>query len=318
MTTEPPTWQQPDWLADMPYDTPSPATTRVSVRLEALDLQHARQGSKYHINEHGKLTVTTVKTGDGNPCTTPGCGYRTHTGLICAQCVEEWETCLGDIPALVEDLNLAERKAVKFAPTGGTSAGDPEVASLPAGYWLGRLRKELTGQIVLMCLTGHLAFPKVTDTVAMSRWLLRQNRRLPAIRRSKPIPDQPNTGADLVTDLTRMYLDCLAAIDAPTRRKYVRECAHCGLKVWARQDAERTTCTCGLTYDVAAEHEQRITLAREVYVTLSGAAGLSGLNLRTLQTWANRTELAVIKQDGIRWVRYGDVLDLADAKEVRA
>ena len=87
--------------------TPLPRTTfrRVNVRLVALDMQHALSG--YHVDEKGRLQSTLMTTGDGNPCVVDWCQRRAGDGYVCAQCVEDWETCLGDVASLVEDLQIA-------------------------------------------------------------------------------------------------------------------------------------------------------------------------------------------------------------------
>lgn len=272
----------------------------------ALESEHSKAG--YHIDEHGRMQVAFMVTGDGNPCTVARCERRAGDGFVCAQCVEEWETCLGDIPALVEDLGIAEQKRVRFAPAGGSNSGAPDPANWTAGYYLQRLTNELVGQIKFICETGHIAIPALgADTVAMSRWLLRQSRRISYLPEGE--------GAGLVQDLTQMYIDCVSVIEAPSRRKYVRECKSCGLGVWARQDADKARCACGIEYDPEAEYEARMVIARDAWVTVDEAHKASGTKLDTIKKWIKRGRLDSMGADPQR-VRYGDVLDrAAGAKE---
>lgn len=255
----------------------------------------------------------------GNPCRVPHCDMLAGDGYICPSCVESWEVNLGNITALVEDLEIAERKAVRFAPSGGSSSGEPEIANLAAGYWLGRLRNELVGQIRLICETGHIKVPELRDnTVAMSRWLLRQSARLPKMGEDE--------GWGLVHDLDQMVRDCLTVIDAPARRKYVLECETCSLAVWARGDAETARCACGAEYDVAAEHEARMMVARDYLVTIDEAAAMAKVRAGTIRQWIARgrvqqhgtKEVDILRDNQfvvrreVALVKYGDVVKMAE------
>jgi len=299
-----------------------------------LESQHSKAG--YHIDEHGHLQVAWVNTGDGNPCTVRACMRRAGDGYVCAQCVEEWETCLGDIPALVEDLNIAIRKDARFgtregnavASTGGydpTRADSiqprhlhtrhpnhvepPDMYDARASDRLAELGNELVGQVRLICESQGLEVPALGgDVVGMSRWLLGMADRLTYL------PEQD--GAGLVGDLTRVYLASVAAIDAPARKKYVTGCS-CGLAVFAHSEDDRTTCACGITYDVAEQHAERMKRAADRLVTVAEATA-SGAKKDTIKKWIKRGRLMTVGSDPQR-VRYGNVLDLvSEMKEKTA
>ena len=295
---------------------------RVNVRLEALDLE-----ARAYANPSLDVKIAL----SGNPCLVPSCDYLAGDGFVCPTCVEEWEVHLGNVTALVEDLELAQRKQARF----GTREGNALVANgrttsetrhlhtrhpnhieppmpvdLRAGYWLDRLRNELVGQIRLICEVNALDVPKLDTTVAMSRWLLGKAYRIAYL------PEQDGWG--LVHDLDQTYRDCVDAIDAPSRRKYVRVC-DCGLSVWAR--GEKSRCACGKVYDVEAEHDARMDDARDYLVTLREAATLAKIPLNTVRSWANpaRGRLAVrVDHRGERVVRFGDVADLAATRRETA
>jgi len=57
----------------------------------------------------------------GNPCRVPSCGYLAGDGYVCPTCVEEWEVHLGNVTALVEDLELAQVGRVKFGNREGNA-----------------------------------------------------------------------------------------------------------------------------------------------------------------------------------------------------
>jgi len=63
----------------------------------------------------------------GNPCRVPSCGYLAGDGYVCPSCAEEWEVHLGNVTALVEDLELAQRGQVRF----GSHEGNALVATPP-------------------------------------------------------------------------------------------------------------------------------------------------------------------------------------------
>jgi len=264
----------------------------------------------------------------GNPCRVPACGYLAGDAFICPSCVEAWECDLGNVAAMVEDLEVAARKQVRFgtregnalAANGSTTSETrhlhtrhpnhtepPMPADLRAGYWQHRLRGELVGQVRLICESGHITIPALRDdTVAMSRWLLRQSARIAYL------PEQDGWG--LIHDLAQMMADCTQAIDAPARRKYVRVCEDCGLGVWARDDKAR--CACGREYDAAAEYEARIVVARDAWVTLLEASSASGTKLDTIKKWIRRGKGGQCMETSgsePQRVRYGDVLDWAAA-----
>jgi len=313
----------------------------VNVRTEVLDLK----AQPYAIPQEVKFWLS------GNPCLVPGCGYLAGDGYVCPSCVEEWEVHLGDVVVLVEDLEVAQRKQAKFGDGGGSRskpdknipldkrdrilfadekmpvpADDQTVGpgkvefekwaarvaldNRTASYWLDRIRSELVGQIRLICDTCHLEVPKLVKTVAMSRWLLGQAARIPVL------PEQDGWG--MIHDLDQVYRDCVDAIDAPQRRKYVKVC-DCGLSVWAR--GEKARCACGKVYDVEDEYNQRIDDARDYLVTLREAATLAKIPLNTVRSWANpaRGRLEVrVDHKGERVVRFGDVADLAATRRETA
>lgn len=325
---------------------PLPRTTfrRVNVRLEVLDMQHAL--SRYHVDEHGRLAVALIVTGDGNPCHVDHCQRRARDGYVCAQCVEDWETCLGDVASLVEDLQIAARKQVRFGTREGNAASTagkkydptdsesvqprhmhtrhpnhteiPTPVDLRAADRLAELGNELVGQVRLICETQSIDIPALgADVVAMSRWLLRQAGRLPYL------PEQD--GAGMVADLTKVYLAGVAVLDTPARRKYVAECS-CGLAVFARGEDDTITCACGIKYDVSKQHAERMKRAEDFLVTVPDAHRLSGAKVNTIRRWIKRDKLithgtlpfAEARDDGtVRMrdqpvVRFGDVMALQE------
>lgn len=288
-------------------------------------------------------TATQMRAQDGNPCRTAGCQRRAGDGYVCAQCVEQWEVHLGNVAAMIEDLDLAETKRTRFGGRTGNatvqpkSAADidwtevralkarkssktelPEVANRRAGNLRRELHNELVGQVRAICETYDLEIPALGgDTVAISRWLLDGRSRYLSLM---------DDGNGLVEDLDRVMARCMRAIDSPIRYGYVRQCS-CGLAVWARAFDSIVTCACGKAYVVANEQAARIDKARGHRMTINEAAGLSGISKNTIRSWIRRGDLTTqgkalieTRQSGpvsiwreVDTVRFGDVLDLGEA-----
>lgn len=253
----------------------------------------------------------------GNPCQVPGCDRLAGDAYVCPTCVESWEVQLGNMTSLVEDLEIAMRKQARFGDQTGIRSVEPPLPfDMRAAYHLSILRAELAGQVSLIASIYGLKTP-APNIVAMSRWLLCQAGRVATVVRAAPLEGAPDNGADLVSGLDAAYRNAVRAIDTPVRAKYVCVCSTCGLSVWSPGAVAK--CACGRVYDVDAEHEARMEAARDYLVTISEAATLAKVPFSTVQFWAdpkrgNRLEICG-ERDGARLVRFGDVADLASARD---
>jgi len=305
-----------------------PTFRRVNVRLEVLDMQHA---------SHHYASATTMKIEAGNPCQV--CGRGAGDAFICAQCAEQWEVHLGNVPSLIEDLQLAAQRRSRF----GGREGNPTVASGPIDWTetrhlhtrhpshtetpmpvdlrtaglLGELQTELVGQVLAMRDTFGLEVPSLgSDTAAISRWLLCQADNL---RRM-------DDAHGLIADLDKAMHRGVNAIDAPERSKYVCQCT-CGLAVWAPPGESIIVCVCGHAYDVETTRQKRILTAHDYLLTVREAHTLSGVPQSTIKSWIKRGrltirgtrtdwieamygEVIVKRQLTLQIVRYGDVVNL--------
>ena len=344
MTTTDRTWEQPKWIDAMPYDGALPTKTPATI-LRNLDLEHASHN--YYPD------VQLMKVEAGEPCRV--CGRGAGNAFICRQCAEEWERHLGNVPSLLEDLDLAAQRRVRFGgsegnPVAATGGYDPTRADsvqprhlhtrkpshanrqapidkiddtvrleavrkwinsgpgdLHAGEIVGEIRNELVGQVRAMCETFDLDVPDLgSDAAGMSRWLLTQADNIRLM----------DDADGLIRDLDHAMQRGVMAIDAPQRPKYVTGCS-CGLAVFAHLEDDKTTCACGITYDVAEQHAERMKRAADRLVTVAEATA-SGAKEDTIKKWIKRTKLETFGSDPKR-VRYGDVLDLvSEMKEKTA
>jgi len=314
---------------------PRPTFRRVGVRLEALDMQHA---------SHQYAAAQTMRSESGNPCQV--CGRGAGDAFICAQCAEQWEVHLGNVPSLVEDLTIAAQKRVRFGgregnPTAATGGYDPTKSEsvqprhlhtrhpshvenplpvdLHATDQLAALQVELVAQTLAMCDTFSLDVPDLgSDTAAISRWLLCQADNL---RRM-------DDAHGLVADLDHAMHRGVNAIDAPERSKYVCQCT-CGLAVWAPPGESIIVCVCGHAYDVETTRAKRLLTAHDYLLTVREAHTLSSVPQSTIKSWIKRGrltirgtrtdrieamygEVIVKRKLTLQIVRYGDVVNLIE------
>jgi len=306
-----------------------------------LDMQHA---------SHHYAKAQPMRIEAGNPCQV--CGRGAGDAFICAQCAEEWEVHLGNVPSLVEDMTIAAQKRVRFGgsegnPTAATGGYDPTKydsvqprhlhtrhpshvenplpVDLRAAEQLTALQAELVAQTLAMCDTFSLDVPALgCDTAAISRWLLCQADNL---RRM-------DDAHGMVVDLDTTMHHAISAIDAPARAKYVCQCT-CGLAIWAPPGEKIAVCVCGKAYDVESTRAKRLLTARDYLVSVREAHVLSGSPKSTIKSWINRGKLTirgtrtdqievmyggvtVKRQVTLLIVRYGDVVNLIESDKSSA
>jgi hypothetical protein len=291
-------------------------TRRLIVTRKPVDLD-----MKY--SSHGYAPAQVMKAESGIPCRV--CGRGAGTAYICAQCAEEWEKHLGNVPSLIEDLEIAAQRRVRLSAGGQpgkrTKASEaPLPVNLTAAQRLDELTNELVGQIRVMADTYNLDMPELgDDAAAMSRWLLCQADDL------RLMPDANG----LVEDLDRVMHDCIRTIDAPARRNYVCQCT-CKLAIWAAPGSKIVTCSCGKAYDIASTREKRLLTAHDYLVSVREAHQLSKVPINTIKSWIRRGDLVergsrqvevemkyeggvtVTRLQTVKQVRYGDVVRLKE------
>ncbi|MGV8972235.1 MAG: hypothetical protein ACOH10_07920 [Rhodoglobus sp.] len=298
-------------------------------RIISLDMTHT---SHHYFNRDGSSKAQLMKVEAGYPCRV--CGRGAGDAYLCRQCAESWEVHLGNIPSIVEDLEVAAQRRVRFGGRDGNPAAatgtydptnsesvqprhlhtrhphhtsNPMPVDLHSAAILAELQNELVGQARAMAETYNLDIPALgSDTARISRWLLTQADH---IRRMEDADG-------LVRDLDRMMQRAVVAIDAPRRPKYVCQCT-CTLAVWAPPGESVVACVCGAAYDVEDTRRKRILTAHDYLVSVREAHTLSGVSKNTIKSWIYRGELTIhgtrTDDDDGRTravVRFGDVVEL--------
>lgn len=320
MTTTDRTWEQPEWIDAMPYDGALPSKAPATI-LRNLDLEHA---------SHNYPDVQLMKVEAGEPCRV--CGRGAGNAFICRQCAEEWERHLGNVPSLLEDLDLAAQRRVRFGgsegnPVAATGGYDPTRADSVQPRHLHTRKPSHANR--------QAPIDKLDDTVkleAVRKWInsgpgdLHAGAILGELRNELVGQvramcetfdlDVPALGSDaagmsrwlltqadnirlmddadgLIRDLDHAMQRGVLAIDAPQRPKYVCACASCGLAVWAPPGETVVTCVCGKAYDVESTRTKRILTAHDYLVTVKEAHALSKAKVNTIKSWIHRGQLGV-------------------------
>lgn len=110
----------------------------------------------------------------GHQCAT-SCGRPTRDGLaLCEQCLWELRRSLGDVPALVAELEVTMSREAVMAESAGKINGDAETPmpyDLQAADRLSDLRVYLVGWVRDLAGDDPAKYP-ADDLTSMSRWLL--------------------------------------------------------------------------------------------------------------------------------------------------
>ena len=250
------------------------------------------------------------------------CGRPSGDAFVCPACVDDLDRCLGDVPALVEDLDIAAQRLARVSITTRTTGRkrDPEsildgwpgfgpdtdpdttvttelvVADVTrrmaailartrpdapqAAFACESLHAALVGAVRVLCESVGRPYDGPTDTVALSRWLLRN---------LASIPLHPE-GPDIAADIIRAHDHALKVIDNDPEKIFYGTCqtimadgAPCGQNVSIPVGATLWECGCGATYDAGqleADRRERVAdtlgtvgelvrLAKHVGVTVS-------------------------------------------------
>jgi hypothetical protein len=257
------------------------------------------------------------------------CGKPVRDTLtLCDPCTDDLGKALGDIPWLVEQLEITATKAkgVDYRGVGGGKGGKkPAETPLPVHWGASEATTHLRALLVSWSLFCHQEDVATTDMrpglpddnlIAMSRWLL---WRVDGLARHE-------LGPDALDELTSAVAHCERVIDRHADRQYLGQCDGCNLgDLWAKPGGEWATCDhCEIATvaDEVREHlvntmRDSLRPAAEI-ARLSTYLGLRSTRERTLSritTWAKRGRIiSTTKIDGHAAYRFGDVYDLLAAE----
>lgn len=268
----------------------------------------------------------------------PVCGSEARGDrFICQGCGDDLAKDLGDIPALIEqlDLDLSKQHGVQIGRgRGGSDPGDPEDERFPGSltpkplpYDL-RASEALTDiRIVLIGWTRVLVEDRgqpwpADDTVSISRWLM---CRVDIIR-------DHEAGDECIREVRGAVKKARRTLDRKRDLVYAGPCGvkDCQEHLYARPGAKSVACAeCGAIHDVNERRDWMIDSIRDMLTTPAEAATLLtyfGLRHQRAQVrnliavWAKRKRLIPhgVNLNGDATYRFGEVLDMMVGEESRA
>lgn len=179
------------------------------------------------------------------------CGTTTRDNhYVCDNCLGDLARMLGEVPWVVEQLEITLTKArgVDYTALGGAPSSTKPLPVDPRALDASAALRSALVTWVRFCDEESIRHqsPKsglpVDDLLAMSRWLL---WRVDGLALN-------DLGGDAVSELTRAIGRCVMVIDRPAERKYAGPC-ECGRDLYAKPAAKTTKCqSCEREYDVEA------------------------------------------------------------------
>ncbi|WIY84321.1 hypothetical protein [Propionimicrobium sp. PCR01-08-3] len=264
---------------------------------------------------------------------TCSCGQPCGDAFVCSSCADDIDRCLGDVPALVEDLDIAAARLdnVRSWPRAPRLKDSPSLLGKPVREWtfedsdmtlrdditartmriLGRGRPDNPGPaaardqldriLVTAVAVVEPTVPGPHDPVTMSRWMLRNLQRI--IHH----PEAPG----IVEQVTKVHDRCMRLVDNAPDRTLWGYCSvilddglPCDAPVSIPNGADVWTCECGTQYRVEDLSAARIDKARDSVLTMRELALISGKTVNAVK--------GVLRRRGIEPVGSRDV----DGKQV--
>lgn len=182
-------------------------------------------------------------------CSSPHCEYPTMSdSFICKICQQQLSRDLGDIPALIDDLNTTLARMDKLGSSGGRRGGESALPfKSPASEALYVIQHTVTGWVrVLHEDTGrHNHLIPGTDgfTVVGARWLLRY---------AHSIAMHPAAG-EAVDEIASAVKKAYEVIDRAPDLLLAGQCGHegCVEFLYAKPESQWVTCRgCGAEHSV--------------------------------------------------------------------
>lgn len=211
------------------------------------------------------------------------CGKPTRDdAYVCDDCLSDLARALGDVPWLVEqlDITLTKARGVDYSAMGGSPSSERPLMLPFAAYEATNGLRQALVMWVRFCDEESIRHqsPKnalPADTLhAMSAWLL---WRVDGLGLS-------DLGADAVSEITRAVGRAMQVIDRPAERKYAGPC-ECGRDLYSKPGAKMTKCKgCEREYDVEAMVTwMRASVLGRLVTAHEGATLLGRFELPTAQ-----------------------------------
>ena len=254
------------------------------------------------------------------------CGAPCGDAFVCSSCADDLDRCLGDVPALIEDLDIAATRLdrVRSWPRTPRPKDSASLLEKPVSGWmfadsdtplhdeirdrslriLGRgrpdnpgpaaARDQLTRVLVTAVAVIEPTMPGPFDAVSSSRWLLGHMRRIighpeasSIVEQVCKVHDRCYRMVDSAPDRT-FYGYCVGVIQVPAANGKIED-RECGEPVVVSEDARQWTCgRCGYQWDVEFLESDRIERARGKLLTINEIAQWTGDAVRTVQSRLRR------------------------------
>lgn len=244
------------------------------------------------------------------------CGQPTpENAYLCNTCFNNLWIALGDVPALVTELDVSLSKQRRWEYDTGSSSRSSEEAlpfNLAAARSLRELRDQLQ-QLARRCVAADVPSKDYryrhpgSTCKELSTWLM---------WRIDGIAGQP-WAPDALT-LVKAVQHAVHVIDRPPERTFAGPCDQCGHDLYARKGKPTVHChDCGLEYNLADRREWLLKQVDDQLATASEIArALTSMELpitaERIRQWKHRDRIEVKAHDRLDrpLYRVGDVVDL--------
>lgn len=239
------------------------------------------------------------------------------TASIGPRCRDRLERELGDIPALVADLDLTLSRQTGGQRYGtiGRAADKPLPYDLGASDALGGLRVVLVGWVRVLDLGDVMP---ADDLPSMARWLQARIVRIVG----------HVAGAEIASEVHEAVRQSVRVGAVPQERLWAGPCGTgtCSVDIYATPGSTTAVCrSCGAEHDVPARRQWMRDALEEVLLTSGQIAGLSPHLLEEtvsrdrLKKWVRRELIfaQAVNAMGHPTYRVGDVRALVEASVAR-
>ena len=259
------------------------------------------------------------------------CGRPAGDAFMCPQCVDDLDRCLGDMPALAEDLDVAAQRLARITITSRDPGHKRDPESILDG-WPGfgadtDPDTTVTTSLVVRDVTRRMAAilartrPDAPQAVSAQDslhaalvWAVRalcgsvgQTYNGPddtvglsrwLLRNLAAIPLHPE-GPDITAEITRAHNRALRVIDNDPEKIFYGTCATviadgapCGQDVSIPIDAESWECQCGTSYNRLQLENDKIEAARGMNLSVKQLAQITGRKPEVIRRWLKRNGIA--------------------------
>jgi hypothetical protein len=251
--------------------------------------------------------------------TCPICGCEQSEGLLCHAETSLLERDLGDVAAIVAELDVSLSKMARIGtPSKGGLARERMPYNQGASIAAGALENTLTTWV--RDLTSDQWRPGLghnASTAAAAHMLM----LIPEIRRHPAVDELVDQVADAVRQARH-------AVDRPADRQYLGQClvpspdeegreVTCLADVYAKPTASQAKCICGVTHDVTERRDWLLRQAGDRLFSVKEAAQLVGsygdlrITESTIRNYVSTGQLGYHgKVAGSSVIRLGDLLEV--------